>query len=211
MKEENNRKPGGRKLSYDLRVRLFEEVLNLCDKGLSYDEIRMQIFERYGVWLSKSHLSYWVRGIHVPLNESYNRVNLSPSPELAIIAAASVSDGSIEECVDGAFFDVKMKDREPVELIAGCLAKLTGKPEPYHVGKLGDGRYYTEIQSRMLYNYLRDEQNIIYLLHAYPIEFIRMFVESEGGPIGYITKDGSFRGCICAYNTKMQLLYEICN
>ncbi|MEM1977197.1 MAG: LAGLIDADG family homing endonuclease [Nitrososphaerota archaeon] len=195
-----------RKLDHDLRVKLFCEVVELRGRGCSYGEIIREISWRHGVTLSKSHVSYWTRGMHTPMNESYNRPDLTPSPELAIIAAAASGDGTIRERKDGFVFEIEMKDFEPIQLIAECLAKIVGKPEPCFIGRLSDGLYYTQIRSRKLYNYLSIWDNVVQLLHLYPREFMGMFFECEGGPCVCITHEKRFHFLIKAYNTNLQLL-----
>ncbi|MEM1905561.1 MAG: LAGLIDADG family homing endonuclease [Nitrososphaerota archaeon] len=195
-----------RKLDHDLRIKLFYEVVELRGRGYSYGEIMREISRRHGVTLSKSHVSEWTRGIHLPMNESYNRPDLAPSPELAIIAAAASGDGTIKDTEDGAIFMIEMRDLEPIELVARCLAKIFGKPEPYFIGRRSNGRYYTQIKSRNLYNYLSIWDNVVQLLHRYPREFMRMFFECEGGPCGFITHKKDFRFLIEASNTNLQLL-----
>ena len=55
---------GEKYLFRDFRVRLYEEVKGLRLKGLSYRRIIEEVLMRYGVKLSKSHISHWLRGIH---------------------------------------------------------------------------------------------------------------------------------------------------
>ncbi len=45
-------------------MRLYEEIKGLRLKGLSYRRIIEEVLMRYGVKLSKSHISHWLRGIH---------------------------------------------------------------------------------------------------------------------------------------------------
>ncbi|MEM4021500.1 MAG: LAGLIDADG family homing endonuclease [Nitrososphaerota archaeon] len=198
-----------RRLDHDLRVKLFYEVVELRGRGCNYGEIIREISRRHGVTLSKSHVSYWTRGIHLPMNESYNRPDLTPSPELAIIAAAASGDGTITDTEDGAIFMIKMRDLEPIELVACCLAKIFGRSEPCFIGRRSNGLYYTQIRSRKLYDYLSIWDNVVQLLHRYPREFMGMFFECEGGPCVCITHEKRFHFRIIASNTNLQLLQVI--
>jgi hypothetical protein len=49
----------------------------------------------YGVRLSKSHISYWMRGIHNPYNGRYipSIEFLRPSEELAYVIGVKIGDG----------------------------------------------------------------------------------------------------------------------
>jgi hypothetical protein len=88
----------GGKRSYllrDLRIRLFDEVNRLRRDGLTYKEIIEAIWRRYGVRLSKSHISYWIHRTHSPYNGRYmpSTELLRPSEELAYVIGVKVGDG----------------------------------------------------------------------------------------------------------------------
>jgi intein-encoded DNA endonuclease-like protein len=85
----------GGKRSYlprELRIKLYEEVKRLRRDGLRYSEIIEDIQRRYGVTLSKSHISYWTSGIHDPYNGRYipSIEFLEPSEELAYVIGVKV-------------------------------------------------------------------------------------------------------------------------
>ncbi|GBC71018.1 hypothetical protein HRbin02_00794 [Candidatus Calditenuaceae archaeon HR02] len=55
---------GKRRGSYrprELRIRIYEDVLEFRGKGLSYREIINEIKLRYSVIISESHCSFWCR------------------------------------------------------------------------------------------------------------------------------------------------------
>ncbi len=47
---------GGRKLPHDLRIIMYEEVMALHSKGVSYRKIQRILREKYGVEVSRSNL-----------------------------------------------------------------------------------------------------------------------------------------------------------
>ena len=111
-----------------------------------------------------------------------------------------------------------MKDREPVDLILKCLEKITGFRYKYQYC-LSVNTYYIASARRALCEYLRNEDNILNLLRRFPREFIRMFFDAEGGPVGIIAirsyKVGKpritafFNATINVYNNNVKLLEEI--
>ncbi|HIE23845.1 MAG TPA: hypothetical protein EYP68_06415 [Candidatus Korarchaeota archaeon] len=58
--------PGGRRIPHDLRVELYHFVMDLHERGIGYRRIQRIVEERYGVWISRSNISCWVRGLHSP-------------------------------------------------------------------------------------------------------------------------------------------------
>jgi hypothetical protein len=82
-------------LPRELRIKLYDEVNRLRVNGLTYNKIIEEIQRRYGVRLSKSHISYWMRGIHNPYNGRYipSIEFLRPSEELAYVIGVKIGDG----------------------------------------------------------------------------------------------------------------------
>jgi hypothetical protein len=130
----------GGKRSYlprGLRIRLFDEVNRLRRDGLTYLEIIGWIWRRYGVRLSKSHISYWLRGIHNPYNGRYipSIELLRPSEELAYVIGVKVGDGYTykrRRAVKGyskVIIGLEVKERMFAVEFGRCLAKvLEGTP-----------------------------------------------------------------------------------
>ncbi len=200
--------PGGRRISHDLRVELYHFVKDLHKRGVGYRRIQRIVEEKYGIWLSRSNISYWVRGLHSPLNEPYNKPDFS-KPEMAWVAGMCVGDGSIKVNKKGRFLALKVKDRELVEEAARKLAVVMGREKPYAVGKLSDGRYYVHVQSRELVDHLLKRENVLMHLRRNPKEFIRAFFDCEGNISGHIIKNGRFDFNLSAVNTDLEMLEEI--
>jgi intein-encoded DNA endonuclease-like protein len=128
----------GGKRSYllrDLRIRLFDEVNRLRRDGLTYKEIIEAIWRRYGVRLSKSHISYWIHRTHSPYNGRYmpSTELLRPSEELAYVIGVKVGDGyagksrHTVKSYNRVRIGLKVKDREFAEEFGRCLAKVLGR------------------------------------------------------------------------------------
>jgi intein-encoded DNA endonuclease-like protein len=85
----------GRYLPRELRIKLYNDVVALRRGGLTYRGIIKEIYRRYGVRLSKSHISYLLRGVHSPYNGRLipSLELLKPSEELAYVIGVKVGDG----------------------------------------------------------------------------------------------------------------------
>ena len=199
----------GRRIPHDLRLELYRRVLELHNRGVSYRKIQRILREEYGVEVSRSNISYWVRGLHIPEREPYNHPDMSKERELAWIAGAYAGDGSIKVNRKGRFFSLKVKDRELAKEAAKKLAVVMRRDEPYAVGRLADGRYYVEVQSRELVDHFSRRENIFEHLRRNPREFIQAFFDCEGSVIGGINKQGYFRYTLFVANTDRELLEEI--
>jgi intein-encoded DNA endonuclease-like protein len=81
-------------LPRELRIKLYV-VVALRRGGLTYRGIIGEIYRRYGVRISESSISEWLRGVHNPYNG--RRIPslelLKPSEELAYVIGVKVGDG----------------------------------------------------------------------------------------------------------------------
>jgi intein-encoded DNA endonuclease-like protein len=55
-------------LPRELRIKLYDDVVALRRGGLMYRGIIEEVWRRYGVRISESSISEWLRGIHNPYN-----------------------------------------------------------------------------------------------------------------------------------------------
>jgi intein-encoded DNA endonuclease-like protein len=203
----------GGKRSYlprELRIRLFDEVNRLRRDGLTYLEIIGWIWRRYGVRLSKSHISYWLRGIHNPYNGRYisSIELLRPSEGLAYVIGVKVGDGYVArrrravKSYNRVRIGLKVKDREFAAEFGRCLAKVLGR-QPIKP-KYSSRQYIVEVHSQTLYELLKKPVDLErlkkYIEHCErcTAAFIRGFADSEGS----VDK----RGYIIIYNTDYELL-----
>ncbi len=200
---------GGRRIPHDLRLELYRRTIELHSNGVSYRKIQRILRDEYGVWLSRSNISGWVRGLHSPLNEPYNHVDKSKEAELAWIAGMYAGDGSIRVNRKGRFLSLKVKDRDLAEEAAKKLAAVMRRDRPYAVDRLSDGRYCVQVQSRELVDTLLDRQRLLDLLREKPVEFIQAFFDCEGYASGSVSSQGMFFATVGATNTDRDLLEEI--
>ena len=84
--------------SRELRIKLRDRVIELRQQGRSYSEIIEIIEQEFGVVLSKSHVSYWTRGIHDPHNgrRMPSLELLEPSEDLAYVISVLCGDGHVK-------------------------------------------------------------------------------------------------------------------
>jgi intein-encoded DNA endonuclease-like protein len=196
----------GGKRSYlprELRIKLFDEVNRLRRDGLTYKEIIEEIWRRYGVRLSKSHISYWIHRTHSPYNGRYipSIELLRPSEELAYVIGVKVGDGytyKIRRAVKGyskVIIGLEVKDREFAVEFGRCLAKVLRR-EPIKPRYRNDvGKYVVEVRSQTLYELLKKPVDLDrlkpYIEHCERCmaAFLRGFADSEGSVSedGYIT------------------------
>lgn len=198
-------------------MKLREEAFRLYSKGYGPRSIATALKLKHGIQIGEGAVAGWIYHHYQP--QELLKTNLTPSQELAIIAAASVSDGTLTE-KQRARFAIQMRDPEPIELVVECLKKVTGRND-YQIRYLPSRKvYYTCTYRKDLYNYLRSKSNILELLNKYPKEFIKMFFEAEGAPSATITRrinskrkysdvTGYFNAMIVAVNSDLILLETI--
>jgi intein-encoded DNA endonuclease-like protein len=194
-------------LPRELRMRLFDEVNKLRRDGLTYIEIIEDIRRRYGVGLSKSHISFWTRGVHSPYNGRYipSIELLRPSEKLAYVIGVKVGDGYTS--YNKVRIGLKVKDREFATEFGRCLSKVLGRGliKPRYINDVG--LYAVEAHSQTLYELLKKPVDLNklkkYIEHCERCmsAFLRGFADSEGS----VNK----RGYIYISNTDYELLTYI--
>jgi intein-encoded DNA endonuclease-like protein len=204
-----NTEKRGSYLSGELRIKIYNDVIALRQQGLSYGQIRAAIKEEFGIVLSKSHVSYWTRGIHDPHNG--RRIPslelLEPSEDLAYVISVLCGDGHVKT-KKGYHYVIYLeaKDKEFVEEFAIRVGRVLNRPPP-KVKVNSDGRYYVEVKSRTLYELLKKPIEIEkirkYVEHCEKCVamFLRGFFDSEGSV--------SEEGYITIYNTDYELLIYV--
>ena len=183
-----------RYLPRDIRIKLCNDVVALRRDGLTYGRIVEEVWRRYGIRISKSHISYWLRGMHSPCNG--RRIPslqlLRPSEELAYVIGVVLGDGYAYrrrraiKGYRGITVGLKAKDKEFVEEFAKCLAKVLGR-EPIRIRreKSVEG-YVAEARSQTLYELLKKPADLNklkpYIEHCEECvaAFLRGFADSEG-------------------------------
>jgi len=200
-------------LTLEERLKLHEEALKLHSMGYRPYSIATALKLKYGVQVGVGAVTGWIHGY---LPRGRMKTNLTPSPQLAIIAANSISDGTVSEGIRPRYA-TQMKDPEPVKLVVECLKEVATRDE-YQLNHLpSKDTYFTATYRQALLDYLKNRNNILMLLREYPKDFIRMFAECDGGPsVAIVTRKrkdftmvGYFTAIIVIINTDNQLLGEI--
>jgi intein-encoded DNA endonuclease-like protein len=205
----------GGKRSYlprELRIKLYNEVISLRKSGLAYKRIIDEIWERYGVRLSKSNISCWIRGLHTPYKG--RRIPsielLKPSEWLAYVIGVRLGDGytrEVKKRVKGynhVFLGLKANDVEFAEMFAASVANVLDRHPPKPIYDEKRRWYMVEVESRTLYELLKKPVDLNRLKkHIEHCErctaaFLRGFADSEGS----VSKEGY----ISVSNTDRELL-----
>jgi intein-encoded DNA endonuclease-like protein len=198
-----------------LRIKLRDRVVELRQQGLSYNEIIEIIEQEYGIVLSKSHVSYWTRGIHDPHNG--RRIPslelLEPSEALAYLIGAVLGDGypkikrRFRKGYRHTIIRFEAVDKEFVEEVARCIAVVLNRTPPKLKIRKGTRKYFIEVESKTLWELLKKPVDLEklrkYIEHCEKCmaAFLRGFADAEGS----VDKNG----CISIYNTDLRLLIYI--
>jgi intein-encoded DNA endonuclease-like protein len=198
----------------ELRIKIYNDVIALRQQGLSYGEIRRTIKQKYGLRLSKSTISEWVRGIHAPHNG--RRIPslelLEPSEDLAYDIGTIAGDGCVwqKKRIHKGYrvvtVNLEAKDREFVEEFAMRISRVLNRPPP-KVKVSSRGLYYVEVGSRTLYELCKKPINIekirrfVEHCERCMAMFLRGFFDSEG----CVSEDG----CITVANSNYELLLYV--
>ncbi len=193
-------------LDRSIRIKVFGEVKRLRGLGHSYNKIIREIEEVYGVRLSKSQVSEWLRGIHNPFNGC--RIPsidfLEKTPELAYVIGVVSGDGwAVRKRKGDARIGGMVKDREFIEEFSRCLGQVLNRypPKP---APIGNGFFRVIVQSKALYDLLRKPIDIEvirpFVEHCEECmkSFLRGFFDSEGSVSSY--------GSITCVNTDERLI-----
>jgi len=190
----------------ELRIKMYNDVHKLRKRGLSYTEIRKEIYRKYGIWIDTSTISRWLRGVCTPYNG--RRIPslelLKPSEDLGYVIGVCLGDGYTSEnnVLDGYVIGLQAKDIEFVEKFGRCLGNVLGR-KPIRPRKYA-GTYVAEATSKTLYELLKKPVDLKrikkYVEHCKKCTaaFLRGLFDSEG----CIGKDGHIK----LYNTNYEVL-----
>lgn len=189
-------------LPLEQRIRLYGEVLQLHKQRLSYNEIMNAIYRDRGIMLNASHISFWLRGLKSPLGK-VNKFDGKPSPELASVIGALLSDGN-RYSYSGLRHRIWLgvKDRDYAESFGRDLAKVLARAKPYepHWSK-SQRRWIIDGYSILLYKFLDHPWQKLkpHIEHCKDCgaAFLRAFIDGEGS----IQKRK-----LTVYNTNYELL-----
>ncbi len=202
-------------LPLELRIKLYNEVLQLRKEALSHKKIIAYIQKKHGVRLSGSTVSYWLRRIRSPYNKGYipSIDLLKPSQELAYVIGVMLGDGYATKHrrpvkgYNNVEIGLAVKDREFAEEFGECLSKVLGRQPKEPIYKNSINRYVVKVRSKTLYELLRKPVNLDrlrkYIEHCEGCmaAFLRGFFDSEG----CVDESGYIR----TYNTDLQLMIYV--
>jgi intein-encoded DNA endonuclease-like protein len=159
----------GRYLPRELRIKLYNDVVALRRGGLTHRGIVEEVYRRYGVGISKSHISYWLRGVHSPYNG--RRIPslelLKPSEELAYVIGVKVGDGytyrvrSVRKGYNDVMIGLEARDREFVEEFGRCLAIVLGRKPIKSIYTNNVAKYYVGVGRRRSTSFSENQLTLI--------------------------------------------------
>lgn len=190
-------------LPLEQRIRLYNEVLELWRRGLSYGQIIRTIHELRGIMVPKATLAWWIKGVHYPLG-NFIVFDAESSPELAGIIGTLLSDGDREHCGSHYFLRLRVKDKDYAEAFGRDLAKVLGKEVPYRPRwDKTEELWAIQITNMLLYRFLDRPWTELkpYIEHCNNCvaRFLGMFIDGEG------SIDGRRRQLVI-HNTSKELL-----
>ncbi|MDA4122918.1 MAG: hypothetical protein OK456_07055 [Thaumarchaeota archaeon] len=168
---------------------LFEAVKKLKADGLSYNEIIARVGKEHGARLSKSHVSGWLTGAHLP-DGSVRKFEPTPTFELGYVTGTTLGDGTTSISGDHNYrIKLQVSDDEFAEEFARCLGVVLNRSPPNVRWFPARRMWRTEVSSRLLQEFLRgpieDIEATIASTKECKTGFLRGFFDSEGSASKY--------------------------
>ena len=191
-------------------------VRKLHEQGLSYNQIKQTIHQNYGVLISKSTISYWLRKL--PNQPSKGKIDgrlikLRKCPALAYVIGAVLGDGYVKK--EGGYHYavvLSVKDYDFALEFGKCAAKALQRNKPYTPYWDRNLRRWTcRVWSKELYDLLSKPLQLNRLKQYIECgkrcvaAFIRGFADAEGS----VAKDEANYGHIRLINTNHEILRYI--
>ena len=173
--------------------------------GESYNQIIRSVEEEFHVKLSKSHVSNWLRGDHLP-DGSVRKFVPSPTAELGYVIGVLLGDGSMSICGDHNYrLKLRVTDRDFAQVFAGAIATVLKRSVPpvrYHAKT---NAWHVDASSLLLQHFLTtpvaELGTIIEQGEECICGFLRGFFDSEGN---------IFERNLTASNGDLALLNLVC-
>jgi len=186
------------------RMGLYHAIQTMRQRGLSYTRMQKKVFEDEGIQLSRASISYWLRGIHLPLG-SLNPFSPEPSPELSYVIGSVLSDGNVNVHEYHREILLSVTDKDFASEFSRCLGKILGRHEPYKVRwSEKRGRWIVQGSSVLLHKFLNCNWFSLrkWIEHCGKCEsaFLRAFYDGEGSIC---------EGNLTIYNTNREILLYI--
>lgn len=171
----------------ELRGQLHEHVLELRREGLSYSRIIAEVERLFGVRLSKSHISGWVRGSNHPYG-SVRALDTTSRPELAYVIGVTLGDASMSVSHYNYMIKLRVIDNEFAEEFARCLSVILLRGSPKVRWHAKTHAWHTELSSLLLRLFLLQPLSklgeTIRHCDACKGAFLKGFFDSEGSVSG---------------------------
>jgi intein-encoded DNA endonuclease-like protein len=153
-------------------------------EGMSYNAIIGTVERDFGVRLSKSHVSNWIRGINAP-DGSVTKFQPIPSASLGYVIGTMLGDGSSALTGDHNYkLKLKVHDLDFAEAFARAIGLVLSRSTPGAKFNPKTRAWHVEVSSLLLYRFLRlplkEIKVVIELNNDCSGGFLRGFFDSEG-------------------------------
>jgi intein-encoded DNA endonuclease-like protein len=193
-------------LPLEIRMKMYNGVIELRKQGLTCKEIQKRIYEEYGEQVSMQNIYNWINEKHKPLGK-VNKFDGKPSPELAYVIGVVFSDGYkyFNNKDRNYHLRLAVNDKEYAEAFGEKLAKLLKRDKPYKTfWNENRKQWITEGYSIRLFKFLDKplEELKLYIEHCKECvsAFLRALFDGEGM---------IYRRILRLYNTNEELLIYI--
>jgi len=199
-------------LPLEMKMKMYEDVIELRKTGLTHEEIQRRIHEKYGKWISLSRINDWINGKHNPFG-NVNKFIEKPSPELAYIIGVMLSDGYKYINSWHYYLRLAVNDEEFAKEFGRCLAVVLEKKKPYKPFWNEKRKQWVVVAcSVRLFKFLEKSIEELRPYIEYSKEttayFLRAIFDSEGS-IYVKIKGRKRKRQLCLYNTNEKLLRYI--
>jgi intein-encoded DNA endonuclease-like protein len=188
----------------EIKVKIYEDVVELGRQGLKYKEIQGRIFKKYKMQLPMSTIFHWVNKERHPLGR-VNKFNEKPSKELMYFIGAMLSDGCLY--FDGNthyLLQLATKDKEFAEKFARCLTKILRKEKTYKIFWNENRKLWiVEGYSILLYEFLNRPLEELKPYIEYSEETVASFLRAMFDGDGFMHKS---QRILMLHNTNKELL-----
>lgn len=172
----------------ELRMKLFQAVKKRRAEGMSHKAIIRAVEEEFHVRLSKSHVSYWIRGTHVPDGSVRGFVPV-PSTPLGYVTGVMLGDGSTSASGDHNYrLKLRVRDRDFAEAFSNAVGFLLNRSPPRVKFHAKTKAWHVEVSGLLLFNFLRQPiaqlRPVIQGNEACVRGFLMGFFDSEGNISG---------------------------
>jgi len=190
-------------LPLEIRLQMYNDVIELRKQGLTYKEIQRKIFEKYGKQISLMNISNWINKKHCPFGKT-NKFDDEPSPELSYIIGVMLGDGFKRFDGKGYLLRLDVNDKEFAEEFGKNLAKVLEKDKPYKpFWNEKHKQWIVVARSILLYRFLNSPFKELKTYIEYSKNTVSAFLKALFDGEGSMHKS---RRKLMLYNTNIELL-----